>query len=251
MKGPIYVKASKHLSTAKNAPDAQVTKMTRKITCFVLITTLAFLVVTSVPVYANASGAARVIDGDTIDVGGQVIRLHGIDAPENGQSCMARTDRSYRCGVDSQNFLRTLVRPGVSCVGSEYDTYDRLIAVCKSNGVDLNQQMVLAGHAVAYREYSMDYVNEESQASAAQRGLWAGEFEMPWDFRTKVWNTASDQTPLSDCPIKGNINRDGEKIYHAPWSSSYARTKINTAKSERWFCSEAEALAAGWRAPRR
>lgn len=235
----------------QSKPDAQAANMMKKTNCFVLIAILAFYLLASLSVHANVSGAARVIDGDTIDVGGQVIRLHGIDAPENGQSCMARTDRSYRCGVDSQNFLRTLVRPGVSCVGSEYDAYNRLIAVCKSNGVDLNRQMVLAGHAVAYRKYSMDYVDEESQASAAQRGLWAGEFEMPWDFRSTAWNTANDQTPLSDCPIKGNINRDGEKIYHAPWSSSYARTKINTAKSERWFCSEAEALAAGWRAPRR
>lgn len=209
------------------------------------------LCLSSATSYANVYGAARVIDGDTIDVDGQVVRLHGIDAPENGQRCMAQTSRSYACGVDSENYLRALVRPGVSCVGSEFDAYDRLIAVCKSNGVDLNRQMVLAGHAVAYRKYSMDYVNEESEASSAQRGLWAGKFEMPWDFRSKAWSSASEKIPLEGCPIKGNINRKGEKIYHAPWSNSYSRTKINTAKSERWFCSEAEALAAGWRAPRR
>jgi len=49
-------------------------------------------------------------------------------------------------------------------------------------------------------------------------------------------------------PIKGNINAKGEKIYHAPWSKHYAATKIDTSKGERWFCSEAEAKAAGWRA---
>jgi len=49
-------------------------------------------------------------------------------------------------------------------------------------------------------------------------------------------------------PIKGNINAKGEKIYHALWSKHYAATKIDTSKGERWFCSEAEAKAAGWRA---
>ena len=62
---------------------------------------------------------------------------------------------------------------------------------------------------------------------------------------------------ISDAPdpnrlIKGNINRDGERIYHTPWSSPhYKRTKINTSKGERWFCTEGEARQAGWRAPYR
>ena len=54
------------------------------------------------------------------------------------------------------------------------------------------------------------------------------------------------------CPIKGNINRDGELIYHTPWGSQwYDRTKINPDQGERWLCSEREALDAGWRAPLR
>ena len=54
------------------------------------------------------------------------------------------------------------------------------------------------------------------------------------------------------CPIKGNINRDGELIYHTPWGSQwYDRTRISTARGEQWFCSEREALDAGWRAPLR
>jgi hypothetical protein len=64
------------------------------------------------------------------------------------------------------------------------------------------------------------------------------------------WAGGTQKAPNPDCPIKGNINRDGERIYHTPWGShSYDRTKINTAKGERWFCDEAEAAAAGWRAP--
>ncbi len=52
------------------------------------------------------------------------------------------------------------------------------------------------------------------------------------------------------CDIKGNINSKGVKIYHLPGTASYAATRINTAQGERWFCSEQEAQAAGWRAPR-
>lgn len=205
----------------------------------------------SVSVHATVAGIARVIDGDTIDVDGQVIRLHGIDAPENAQRCTTRTGKSYACGLSAQNYLHSLLSSGVICTGTQYDAYDRLIGSCHSKGVDVNRQMVLTGHAVAFRKYSMDYVNEEKDASSAQRGLWSGTFQMPSEFREKKWNTASQQSPLVDCPIKGNINRKGERIYHVPWSRSYARTRINTEKSERWFCSEAQAIAAGWRAPRR
>lgn len=71
----------------------------------------------------------------------------------------------------------------------------------------------------------------------------AGEDEVsgPTDAADDVWE---------DCDIKGNINSSGEHIYHTRESPSYSRTKINTAKGERWFCTAAEAEAAGWRAPR-
>ena len=111
--------------------------------------------------------------------------------------------------------------------------------------------MVLSGWAVAYRKFSQDYVAEEDEAKAAERGLWAGRFESPAEFRANKWAAAAKEAPDSECPIKGNINSKKVRIYHAPWSRSYSRTKINTAKGERWFCTEAEAVAAGWRAPLR
>ena len=49
------------------------------------------------------------------------------------------------------------------------------------------------------------------------------------------------------CVIKGNISSKGERIYHVPGGRYYDATVIDTAKGERWFCSEAEAVAAGWR----
>ena len=197
------------------------------------------------------SGPALVTDGDTIAVGAQKMRLYGIDAFEDGQDCK-RKGRFYDCGADSENALRILVRGGVSCVGSQFDTYDRLIATCRTmSGEDVSAMMVRAGHALAYRKYSSAYVAEEDDAKLARRGAWAGTFTAPWAFRAARWSDAGSLAPDPACPIKGNINLKGDRIYHAPWSRYYNRTKINTAKGERWFCDEGEAQAAGWLAPHR
>lgn len=93
-----------------------------------------------------------------------------------------------------------------------------------------------------------NYVAEETEARSGQRGIWQGKFVPPWEYRSKRWEVAR-QTAPDGCVIKGNINRKGVRIYHAPWSKSYDRTQINTSKGERWFCSEREAIDAGWRAP--
>lgn len=83
-------------------------------------------------------------------------------------------------------------------------------------------------------------------------GLWKGEFVPPWEWR-KGERLQSVSTPESTtgCLIKGNISGNGERIFHSPGAPHYERTKINTAKGERWFCTEAEAVSAGWRKARR
>jgi hypothetical protein len=82
-------------------------------------------------------------------------------------------------------------------------------------------------------------------------GLWQTSFEPPWEYRAKRWEVAVQDAP-DGCPIKGNINRDEVRIYHTPWGSQwYERTKVSLDHGERWFCSEREALDAGWRAPLR
>ena len=128
--------------------------------------------------------------------------------------------------------------------------------------------MVAQGWALAYRDYSHDYVGQERSASKARLGLWQGEFERPWEWRRKnPANQRSDQPARlveppavmggkdvarssSGCTIKGNISARG-RIYHMPGDDFYAKTGINLAKGERWFCTEAEAQAAGWRRARR
>ena len=194
------------------------------------------------------SGTARVIDGDTIALGSQVIRLYGIDAPENAQDCQRGNGQTYNCGAVAESALKALLTQRVSCSGTEHDRYRRLIGTCTSGGVDVSRRLVSTGNALAYRKYSTRYVADEQIAASAKLGMWAGSFTAPWDFRSGKWQAAAQVAPTADCPIKGNINRAGERIYHTPWSRSYSRTRIDTKKSERWFCSESQALAAGWRA---
>ncbi len=114
---------------------------------------------------------------------------------------------------------------------------------------------------LAYRRYSLDYVDQEAEAQAARRGIWAGEFVKPWEWRQgkRLEITAPEACTACDsrhkrllqrsekCTIKGNINREGERIYHMPGQQAYGVTRISPGAGERWFCSEAGAEAAGWR----
>ncbi|SUB00260.1 Staphylococcal nuclease homologue [Pannonibacter phragmitetus] len=201
--------------------------------------------------------ALKVTDGDTIVLNGEKIRLEGIDAPEMAQRCLTPTGQEYRCGKEAADALRTFLSNGpVVCKGATLDDYGRRLGTCYSGALNVNAAMVESGHAFAFIRYSSSYVAEESRARAGKAGMFAGKAEAPWDFRAAKWQNASAQRQVQasadaqkECPIKGNISK-GVRIYHMPWSASYAKTSINESKGERWFCSEAEAIAAGWRAPR-
>lgn len=194
------------------------------------------------------SGPATIVDGDTIEIGQVAIRLHGIDAPEAGQDCKTARGRDWSCGKEAINKLAKLVgRKKVSCKGGEWDRYDRLIAVCDVDGDSLNEAMIANGLAWAFVKYADDYVEQEHQAREQGIGVWQGHAVPPWEYRARKWKVAKQDAP-EGCPIKGNISGGG-KIYHPPWSPWYDRTKINIEDGERWFCSEREAIDAGWRAP--
>ena len=193
-------------------------------------------------------GRPRIVDGDTIVLHAATLRLHGIDAPESGQRCRAPGGKTLHPGDDSVSFLQTISNNGLTCSGTEFDDYGRLIARCRTpEGVDIGQRMVAQGLAWAFVRYSADYLADETDARAARRGVWAMDCQPPWEFRARRWEAARQQAP-EGCPIKGNISKNG-RIYHLPWTRDYARTRIDTAKGERWFCSEKDALQAGWRAP--
>ena len=116
--------------------------------------------------------------------------------------------------------------------------------------------MVRHGWALAYRHYSTAYVADEDAAHVAGEGIWRGTFDAPWDWRrgqrqgaaqVQSQPQAVSGATASQCVIKGNISSKGERIYHVPGGEYYDATRIDTSKGERWFCTEAEAVAAGWR----
>ncbi len=208
---------------------------------------LALLFLPAPLAWADITGQPRVIDGDTIEVAGQRIRLHGIDAPESRQLCRRDGER-WRCGKDATSALKAFLgsRP-VSCEELDRDRYRRVVAKCVVDGVDIGEWMVSRGWAVAYRGYSLDYVEQETGAQLARRGVWGTRFVLPWEWRLgrRLSQGVANDNPA--CRIKGNISRSGERIYHVPGGRWYERAIISPSKGERWFCSEEEAQAAGWR----
>lgn len=199
----------------------------------------------------EVSGYATVIDGDSLEIGPTSIRLYGVDAPEGRQQC-TRDGAPWACGEAAADKLRALVAGHeLHCTQEDVDQYERIVARCNAGEIDLGAELVRAGLALAYRRFSDDYVGEEAEAKAAKRGLWAGTFTPPWEWRQHPRAAPPPAAMHKDgCDIKGNINRAGERIYHVPGSSAYDATVIDEARGERWFCSEDEARRAGWRAPR-
>jgi endonuclease YncB( thermonuclease family) len=127
----------------------------------------------------SKAGIAKVIDGDSLELNGERIRLEGIDAPEFDQTC-ARNGQAQQCGQEARQRLRALTGSSrLSCTGWQRDKYERLLAVCEASGKQLNREMVRSGWAVAYGAYGA----EEGEARRAKLGLWAGDFVRPQEFR--------------------------------------------------------------------
>ena len=197
------------------------------------------------------AGQARVGDGDTLTINHQKIRLFGIDAPENSQSCLDKHGISWSCGAAAKAHLVGYINgQNVSCSITGQDTYQRYLGICSSGSINLNARLVHDGYVLAYRRYSKAFVPQEEQARRKKLGLWQGRFTAPWAWRKGQRLSKSLQNSSADCLIKGNINSKGDRIYHTPSSPWYSKTKITPSKGERWFCSEQEAMTAGWRAPR-
>jgi hypothetical protein len=142
-----------------------------------------------------------VIDGDTIEIRGERIRLDAIDAPESGQLCEAGGEK-WRCGQQAALALadRTGTR-NVTCRDRGTDRYGHL------EHLDLNGWLVSEGWALAYRRYSTEYVAHEVAAQGARRGMWRGEFVPPWEWRQGERLNVRTADQRGDCRIKGNISR--------------------------------------------
>ena len=138
------------------------------------------------------SGIAKVIDGDTIKIQKDKIRLLGIDAPEKKQKCQKTSlsisfltfNRDYPCGEISTNRLKSKIdNKFITCKYNNKDRYKRIIAECFKDKTNINAWMVRNGYAVAYIKYSKKFISQENIARKEKFGLWAGVFEMPWDWR--------------------------------------------------------------------
>ncbi len=126
-------------------------------------------------------GKAQVIDGDTIKVNGKKIRLFGIDAPEKNQIC-TKNSNYYNCGSTSTKFLKEIIKnETIECTYKNLDRYGRILGICG----DINGKMVEFGHAVAYVRYSKKYLPLQKKAKNEKRGIWAGDFDVPEDWRRK------------------------------------------------------------------
>ena len=126
------------------------------------------------------------IDGDSIEVDGARVRLYGIDAPEMRQPCRTSTGAAYGCGEKARFALQQLAEGRqVSCIVKTRDRYRRAVSVWSVIGGsgDIGRDMVRAGEAVVYAAGGRVYDAEEQEARTARRGIWAGTFQHPADFR--------------------------------------------------------------------
>jgi len=227
----------------------------------------AIAIAAGAPAGANVlAGPAEVIDGDTIDMTGTRIRLIGIDAPESAQQCR-RDGAAWDCGREAAAALHEILSAGpLECTAQGTDRYGRTLATCRNALFDLGHEMVRRGLAVPFEDDApYEYAEARDQARQLQFGMWAGEFEEPAAWRAanpraepQLARAQGDEGPARaapqrparerrytnamGCAIKGNHSRYGGYIYHLPGQRYYDATR-----PEALFCTESEAVAAGFR----
>lgn len=205
------------------------------------------------------TGPARIIDGDTLDIAGNRIRIGGIDAPERNERCLDAAGRAWRCGAWATEQAKRLVAgQSLTCLDLGDRTYDRIVGRCYLDGRDLAVALIERGAARPCLRFARaqgqdrTYLQAEAVAKAARAGIYAGPLNPAASFCDPApgsTRTAQTTTPAGDCVIKGNVSANG-RIYHMPGQRDYDRVTMRNPDT-RWFCSEAEARAAGWRPAQR
>ena len=224
---------------------------------------------TASPTFAGEiSGVPSIHDGDTVQIRGTKIRLSGIDAPETDQLCLDASGQKWACGIAARDeLIKHSSGQSWVCDLNGDGGYDRRLGTCRIEGDDVNRWMVRSGWALSFKRYSHAYDADEVTAQESHAGLWSGSFIAPWDWRHRNKATvilgaaavpvnaqaillgaiSAAGAPSPECEIKGNVNRKGERIYHLPGQLNYAEINMAKGHGKRWFCTEAEADAAGWR----
>ena len=193
------------------------------------------------------SGIARVVDGDTLVVGGARVALYGIDAPEPAQACLA-DGHPWPCGHSATEALTKLVGGRrVTCASRERTASGDSASVCRSDAVEVNAWMVAQGHALAERAHTLAYVDDERGAQAAGRGLWGGAFVPPRDWRRGM-RLAGAVSPSTrhGCRLARASASAGPATY-IPFSDPFARARLDTTKTAPRLCTVFEMRIAGWR----
>jgi endonuclease YncB( thermonuclease family) len=125
----------------------------------------------------------KVIDGDTIHIGKLKYRFFGIDAPETKQIC-EKDNIKIKCGVIAKNVLKNKIGDKIpECIVKDKDRYQRLVAECFIDKESLSRFMVREGYAVAYTQYSKDFIEDEKYAKENKLGIWSMIFQMPSEYR--------------------------------------------------------------------
>ena len=133
--------------------------------------------------WSQYRGKPRVIDGDTLEVRGQRIRLFGVDAPELGQPWRDAKDAEHDAGNAAKAALSSLIEgKRITVKALHEDQYKRLVAVVKVNGRDVARSLVIQGWAFA-APGSKRYRRIGQSARRRRRGFWKGQITMPWDYR--------------------------------------------------------------------
>jgi micrococcal nuclease len=199
----------------------------------------------------------NVVDGDTIDVeiGGETYRVRyiGVDTPET-----VDPNRPVGCyGPEASAHNKALVAGktvGLEKDVSETDKYGRLLRYVWLDGEMVNADLVRDGYAQVSTyppdvKYQDTFLQLQREARDAGRGLWGAVCASPTPAAPPAASGGAvcDYSGTSEPVIKGNISSSGEKIYHVPGQQYYDSTVIDESKGERWFCTELEAQAAGWR----
>lgn len=214
---------------------------------------LALLVALSpaVAVATVLEGRVRVIDADTVEINGITVRLHGIDAPERGAACRSGPQDCYR--VANRRVEALVAGQVLRCYDLGERSYNRIVAHCTLHGRDIAEVLLEEGivmacpHFARQHPHSRAYMEIEARARQAALGLFEGGQFPP---RARFCGGDAPAIAVGGCAIKGNISANGH-IYHMPGQRDYEAVSINTARGERWFCTPAEAEAAGWRPARR
>lgn len=228
-----------------------------------------FLISVHAAFAGQVRGVPQIVDADTVYIGQTKIRFNGIDAPETDQVCLDSAGKTWTCGIEARERLRTFSQDREwSCELTGSDIYRRSLGFCTAGAENVSRWLVQNGWALAFRRYSTEYVADEDLAREHHRGLWSGAFVAPWDWRHRNSSTvilgalavpttaqralisnslANPIPPVGNCLIKGNLSSAPQCIYHVPGGRFYDRLSMQPSSLRRWFCTEAEAQAAGCR----